>query len=78
VILGVLEIHAFFMSKSVEPAVVVLSLVLLVASCLSAINGIDRMTAHDLKLVEAMRTVLSAEHEKRREQGASALPVSTV
>lgn len=70
VILALIEVYALITGTGVLPANVGICVLLLVASFLSAMNGIDRMTAHDLKLLEAMRAIVAIKQEGSPEKRA--------
>jgi ABC-type multidrug transport system fused ATPase/permease subunit len=70
VILALIEVYALITSTGVVLAMAGVCVLLLVASFLSAVNGIDRMTAHDLKLLEAMRAIVTMKQEGSPEERA--------
>jgi hypothetical protein len=57
VALAGVAVYSTFAFKLWVPACWATALLLLAASALSARNGIDRMTAHDLKLIEAVKAL---------------------
>jgi len=59
IVLTILFMHALLTGGFISALMIILALLLLMASYLAAENGIDRMFAHDLKLIQAMRVLLS-------------------
>lgn len=63
VILLATTVYIILTGRPVRPVDLVVIPVLFTASCLAARNGIERMTAHDLKLLEAMRAIVAKKEE---------------
>lgn len=58
-VLTTASVYDYFNQRTFNLPVFALALLSFLSSYLSALNGIDRMTAHNLKLIEAMKAITS-------------------